>query len=93
MDGWVRDSEHGLIYWAPHDIRTGLHSPALLTIPFTSRIRFDSVDFDDFARLPLSGSCVVVWWLGVDTTSFREQENQNESWFRERVLYISPETG
>ena len=33
LDGWVRDSEGGLIYWVPQGFRTGLHSPALLTIP------------------------------------------------------------
>ena len=49
MDGWVRDSEGGLLYWVPHDIRTGVHSPALLTIPLTSRDRSVSLDFDDFA--------------------------------------------
>src|SRR5258706_296185 len=49
MAGWVRDSQGGLLYWVPHDIRTSLHSPALLTIPLTSRIRSGSLDFDDFA--------------------------------------------
>ena len=49
MGGWVRDSEGGLLYWVPHDIRTGLHLPALLTIPLTSRIRSVSLDFGDFA--------------------------------------------
>ena len=49
VDGWVRDSEGGLLYWVPHDIRTSLHSPALLTIPLASRNRSVSLDFDDFA--------------------------------------------
>jgi len=49
MDGWVRGSEGGLLYWVPHDCRAGLHSPALLTIPFTSHKRSVSLDFDDFA--------------------------------------------
>src|SRR5258706_85729 len=35
--------------WVPHDCRQGLHSPAVLTIPLTSRIRSVSLDFDDFA--------------------------------------------
>jgi len=48
MDGWVRDSEGGLLYWIPHDCRVGLHSPAM-TIPITSHNRFVSLDFDDFA--------------------------------------------
>jgi hypothetical protein len=48
-DGWVRDSEGGLLYWVPPDCRTGLHSPALLTIPLTSHIRSVSLDFEDFA--------------------------------------------
>src|SRR5258706_220726 len=49
MAGWVRDSQGGLLYWVPHDIRTSLHSPALLTLPLTSRNRSVSLDFDDFA--------------------------------------------
>ena len=49
MDGWVRDSEGGLLYWVPHDLRTSVHSPALLTIPLTSCNRSVSLDFDDFA--------------------------------------------
>src|SRR5258706_11431360 len=48
MGGWVRDSEGGLLYWVPHDCRQALHSPAVLTIPPTSRIRSISLDFDDF---------------------------------------------
>ena len=48
LDGWVRDSEGGLLYWVPQDCRTGLHSPARLTIPLVSRIRSVSLDFDDF---------------------------------------------
>ena len=48
-DGWVKDSEGGLLYWVPHDCRAGLHSPAVLTIPLTSRNRSVSLDFDDFA--------------------------------------------
>ena len=47
--GWVRDSEGGLLYWVPLDIRTGMHSPALLTIPLTSPNRSVSLDFNDFA--------------------------------------------
>jgi len=50
MDGWVRAQiEGGLLYWVPHDCRTGLHLPALLTIPLTSHHRSISLDFDDFA--------------------------------------------
>ena len=47
-DGWVRDSEGGFLYWVPQDCRVGLHSPALLTIPFTSHVRSVSLDFEDF---------------------------------------------
>ena len=49
IDGWVRDSEGGLLYWVPLDIRASVHSPALLTIPLTSRNRSVSLDLDDFA--------------------------------------------
>ncbi len=48
-DGWIRDLEGGLLYWVPPDCRQGLHSPALLTIPPTSRIRSVSLDFENFA--------------------------------------------
>ena len=48
-DGWVKDSEGGLLYWVPHDCRAALHSPAVLTIPLTSPDRSVSLDFDDFA--------------------------------------------
>src|SRR5258706_537205 len=47
--GWVRDSQGGLLYWVPYDLRTGVHSPAILTIPLTSPTRNVSLDFDDFA--------------------------------------------
>jgi len=47
-DGWVRDSEHGLLYWVPPDCRSGLHSSALLTIPPTAHTRTVSLDFVDF---------------------------------------------
>src|SRR5258706_341485 len=49
MDGWVRDSEGGLLYWVPHSCRTTVHSPALMTIPLTSPNRSVSLDFDDIA--------------------------------------------
>ena len=48
MDGWVRDSKGGLLYWVPHGCRSSVHSPALMTIPPTSRNRSVSLDFDDF---------------------------------------------
>jgi len=48
-EGWVRGSNNGLLYWVPPDCRTGLHSPALLTIPPTSHTRTVSLDFVDFA--------------------------------------------
>ncbi len=48
-DGWVKDSEGGLLYWVPHDCRESVHSPALMTIPLTSRHRSVALDFDDFA--------------------------------------------
>ena len=47
-NGWVRDSENGLLYWVPPDCCTGLHSAALLTIPPTASTRSVSLDFDDF---------------------------------------------
>ncbi len=49
VDGWVRDSEGGLLYWVPHECRSSVHSPALMTIPLTSRNRTVSLDFDDIA--------------------------------------------
>ena len=49
QDGWIRDSDGGLLYWVPYDCRAGLHSPALLTIPLTSPIRSVSLQFDSFA--------------------------------------------
>jgi len=48
-EGWVRDPEGGLLYWAPLDCRGGLHSPALITIPPTSSVQSVSLDFEDFA--------------------------------------------
>src|SRR5258706_456731 len=48
-DGWVRDSAGGLLYWVPYECRSSVHSPALMTIPLTSRNRSVSLDFDDFA--------------------------------------------
>ena len=49
VNGWVRDSKGGLLYWVPHDCREGLHSTAVLTIPHTSPKRSVSLDFDNFA--------------------------------------------
>ena len=48
-NGWVRDSDRGLLYWVPPDCRWGLHSPTLITIPLTSHLRPVSLDFEDFA--------------------------------------------
>jgi WD40 repeat protein len=47
--GWVRDSDNGLLYWVPLDCRGGLHSPSLITIPPTSHVRTVCLDFEDFA--------------------------------------------
>ena len=47
-DGWLKDSEGSLLYWVPKDCHMGLHSPALLTIPWTSDIRSVSLDFEGF---------------------------------------------
>ena len=47
--GWVKDSEGGLLYWVPLDCRESVHSPAVMTIPLTSRNRSVSLDFDNFA--------------------------------------------
>ena len=49
LNGWVRDSNNGLLYWVPPDCRPALHSPALLTIPMTSNVRSVSLEFEDFA--------------------------------------------
>ena len=48
INGWVKGSEGGLLYWVPRDCRPGLHSPALLTIPLTSHSRSVSLNFDNF---------------------------------------------
>ena len=48
QDGWVRDTEGGLLYWVPYDCLIGLRSTALLTIPLTTNIRSISLNFDDF---------------------------------------------
>jgi len=48
-DGWVKDSEGGLLYWVPHDCRKRVHSPAIMTIPLTFRKGTVSLDFGDFA--------------------------------------------
>ena len=48
-DGWVKDSEGGLLYWVPHDCHESVHSPAIIMIPLTSCNRSVSLDFDDFA--------------------------------------------
>ena len=48
-DGWVKDSAGGLLYWVPHECRKSVHSPAIMTIPLTSRKGNVSLDFDDFA--------------------------------------------
>ena len=48
-DGWVKDSDGGLLYWVPHDCRVSVHSPAVMTIPLSSRNRSVSLDFADFA--------------------------------------------
>jgi WD40 repeat protein len=48
-EGWVRDSKNQFPYWVPPDCRTGLHSPALLTIPPTSHTRSVSLNFENFA--------------------------------------------
>jgi len=47
-NGWVRDSNNGLLYCVPTDCCIGLHSPALLTIPPTSHTRSVTLDFEDF---------------------------------------------
>ena len=47
--GWVRDSEGGLLYWVPLDCRSGIHSPVFIILPLTSHARVVSLDFEDFA--------------------------------------------
>ena len=49
INGWVRDSMGGLLYWVPRDCRPGLHSPALLTIALTAHGRSVSLDFNNIA--------------------------------------------
>ncbi len=48
-DGWVKDSEGGLLYWVPHEYRKRVHSPAVMTIPRTSRKGTVTLDFEEFA--------------------------------------------
>ena len=48
-NGLVKDSEGGLLHSVPHEFRRGVHSPAVMTIPLTSRKGTVSLDFDDFA--------------------------------------------
>ncbi len=48
-EGWVRDSEGGLLYWVPHECRSSVHSSALMTIPVISHYRSVSFDFDNIA--------------------------------------------
>ena len=47
-EGWLKDSEGRLLYWVPKDCHTGLHSLALMTIPWTSDIWSVSLDFEEF---------------------------------------------
>ena len=47
-DGWVRDSQQGLLYWVPPTCRAYLHSSSLLTIHLTSHTQSVSLDFEDF---------------------------------------------
>ncbi len=48
-DGWVKDSDGGLLYWVPHDCHKSVHSPVVMTIPLTSCKGTVTLDFDDFA--------------------------------------------
>ena len=48
-DGWVRDSENGLLYWVPTYCRMSLHSPARLKISQTPDLQSVALDFEDFA--------------------------------------------
>ena len=47
-DGWVRDSQQGLLYWVPPTCRACLHSSSLLIIHLTSQTQSVSLDFEDF---------------------------------------------
>ena len=51
-EGWVKDSDDGLLYWVPPYCCTGPHSPALLTMPLTSQRQSVSLDFEEFAFGP-----------------------------------------
>jgi hypothetical protein len=48
QEGWVKDSQGGLLYWVSTAHCKSLHSPALVTIPSTSPVRSVSLDFQDF---------------------------------------------
>jgi len=49
IEGWVKDSGGGLLYWVPHECRSSVHSSALMTIPVISHYRSVSFDFDNIA--------------------------------------------
>jgi hypothetical protein len=46
-NGYVRSAE-GLLFWVPEDCRTGITSPAIMTMPNTGRDRRVRVDLSNF---------------------------------------------
>ncbi|PVF91794.1 WD40 repeat-like protein [Serendipita vermifera] len=56
-NGWIHDSDGGLLLWVPDDCRSGLACPAILTIPTTGRSRVVRVD--------LSEACLGRSWMGI----------------------------
>ncbi|PVF92453.1 WD40 repeat-like protein [Serendipita vermifera] len=56
-NGWVHNSDGGLLFWVPEDCRNGLACPAILTIPTTGRSRVVRVD--------LSQACLGRSWMGI----------------------------
>ncbi|PVF92507.1 WD40 repeat-like protein [Serendipita vermifera] len=56
-NGWIHDSDGGLLLWVPEDCRSGLACPAILTIPTTGRSRVVRVD--------LSEACLGESWMGI----------------------------
>ncbi|PVF99571.1 WD40 repeat-like protein, partial [Serendipita vermifera] len=48
-DGWVRNSQGGLLFWVPEDSRSGVICPALLTIPTSGHHRTVRLDVGEFS--------------------------------------------
>ncbi|PVF90774.1 WD40 repeat-like protein, partial [Serendipita vermifera] len=59
-NGWIRDSNGGLLLWVPEDCRDGLVCPAILTIPNMGRSRV--------VRINLSEACLGKSWTCIKKT-------------------------